>query len=111
MMKSVAIDRWRRRRAARRGGGKLQPLTAGAEATAPRRVGAVELLALDEALTSLRERHPELFETIRERFFEGRSVEECSRVLGIDQDEVRRRRRLAVAWLRRAFLVTGPARP
>ena len=104
MMKSVAIDRWRRLRAARRGGGCLQPLPE-REIAAPatRHIGAAELLALDEALTRLRGSHPELFEMLQQRFFQGRSVDECARLLGIDRREARRRRRLAIDWLRRAF--------
>ena len=109
MMKTVAIDRWRRRRAARRGGGLLQRIPPGGSAARTgQRVGAVELLTLDEALTRLRASRPQLFEVVIQRFFVGRSVEGCARALGIGVSDARRRRRQAVEWLRRA-LVEGSA--
>jgi len=104
MMRTVAIDRWRMRRAGRRGGDRLQPLPAGQGVElGDDRVDFVVLLTLDDALTRLRVAHPAWFEVVVQRYFAGRTFRETARALGIDVEEVRARRRRAVEWLRRAL--------
>jgi RNA polymerase sigma factor (sigma-70 family) len=105
MMKSVAIDRWRRMSALRRGAGRVQQLF-GPEPTDPGTDKGLEpstVLALDVALDQLREEHPDWFEVIVERYLIGRSHAETASRLGIGPAEVRRRRRRGLAWMRQSM--------
>jgi len=106
MMKSVAIDRWRRLATLRRGAGRVQQLS-GPE---PPDLGTDKglepsiVLALDVALDALREAHPDWFEVIVERYLIGRSHAETAARLGVTPVEVRRRRRRGLAWMRRSLV-------
>ena len=104
MMRSVAIDRWRMRRAGRRGGDQLRSVQTD-DLPEPRidPLDYAVLMTLDDALTRLRAAHPECFEVVAQRYFAGRTIRETARALGIDVDEVRSRRRRALEWLRRAL--------
>jgi DNA-directed RNA polymerase specialized sigma24 family protein len=105
MMRSVAIDRWRRRHALRRGGGKITSLSEREPAAAAcgQALDPTAMLALDAALDALRTTHPECFAVIVERDLRGRSRLETAAHLGIAADEVRRRRRQGLASLRRSL--------
>lgn len=99
-MRRTLVDHARRRRAQKRGGNdeKIEldeALLAGSEAP------AVDLEALDSALTSLGELDRRQARIVELRFFAGLSVEETAEVLGISPATVKRDWQFAKAWLRR----------
>jgi RNA polymerase sigma factor (TIGR02999 family) len=101
-MRQVLIDRARAARAQKRGGGvhavTLTEHAAGAE------IRADELLALDEALTTLDARQRLVVEC---RFFAGMEEREIAEALGVSERTVRREWVKARAWLY-ARLYPGP---
>lgn len=105
MMRSVAIDRYRRDHALRRGAGKLQQLSerepTGGVASSVTALSTV--IALDVALDRLRREHPDWFAAVIERDLVGRSEDETASRLAIASTEVRRRRRRGLAWMRRSL--------
>ena len=97
MMRRVLVDRARRRRALKRGGG-LRPLPLD-ESRAPRAEGDVDLVALDEALKGLEAVDARQSRVVELRFFGGLSIEEAATVLGISTATVKREWAVAKAWL------------
>lgn len=99
MMRMVLVDYARRRNYAKRGGGaRRAPFD---EALAESNERALELIALDDALSALAafdERKGRIAEL---RYFGGLSVEETAEALGIAPVTVMRDWRLAKAWLHR----------
>jgi len=98
-MRKILIDHARGYNAAKRGGGQ-------AKATIDdERDGCVErpsvLIALDDSLAALEARDPLLARLIELRYFGGLTAEESSAALDLEVNDVRRRLRLAEAWLRR----------
>jgi RNA polymerase sigma factor (TIGR02999 family) len=101
-MRHILVDAARRRAAKKRGGeglritlDELRPVQGGTDAS--RR--AIEILDLDEALTSLAARNERLSRLVELRFFAGLTEEETARTLGTSERTVRR------DWLKaRAFL-------
>lgn len=98
-MRRILIDH-ARRRAARRRGGDVRRLTLDdvADLTMNR---DEDLLALDEALTELSREDEELARVVNLRFFGGFEHDEIAALLGVSNPTVRRRWRLARAWLHR----------
>ena len=97
IMRRILLDRARRRIAAKRGGAmpkvnldELPELGSGR---------ARELIALDDALTTLAEIDPRKERVVELRFFGGLSVDETAEVLKVSADTVLRDWRLARAWL------------
>lgn len=100
-MRQILVDAARRRTAKKRGEGlripfdELRPGQGGLDAAGH----AVEILALDEALTSLAARNERLSRLVELRFFAGLTEEETAQTLGTSERTVRR------DWLKaRAFL-------
>ena len=62
---------------------------------------AVDLVALDRALTSLAELDPQQAKIVELRFFGGLSVEETANALDISPATVKRHWTIAKAWLMR----------
>lgn len=99
-MRQILVDAARRRTAKKREGlrisfDELRPGQGGPDAS----VQAVEILALDEALTSLAARNERLSRLVELRFFAGLTEEETAQTLGTSERTVRR------DWLKaRAFL-------
>ncbi len=104
-MRRVLIDHARRRKAARRGGG-VMPVTWTDRAGARER-DLDELLALDESLTALSERHPRMGQVVECRFFGGMSVEETAEALGVSRRTVERDWTRAKAYLYRDLSTGG----
>lgn len=90
-----------RRRAARKRGGEALRVTFDELASIQKDLGAdaVEILALDEALTSLAALNERLSRLVELRFFAGLTEEETAEVLGTSERTVRRDWRKARAFL------------
>jgi len=97
-MRRILVDHARTRQAAKRGGGAARQNVelAGLAARDP----DDELLALDEALTSLSTAYPEHAELVKLRYFAGLSADEAAATLGLSPSTADRRWTFARAWLR-----------
>ena len=98
LMRRVLVDHARERAAAKRGGHQarvdLDKFQVGVS------VGQPEvLLAVDEALTRLKEFDPQQARIVEMRYFGGLSVEETAEALGISPRTVKRDWAMAKAWL------------
>jgi RNA polymerase sigma factor (TIGR02999 family) len=104
-MRQILVERARARRAAKRGGSRIRvTLDAGLLATeAP----AIDLEALDEALTRLEALDAELAKVVEVRFFGGLSIDEAAETLDVSPATVKRRWTVAKAWLARELAVKG----
>jgi RNA polymerase sigma factor (TIGR02999 family) len=97
LMRRIVMKRARRRRAAKRGGGAVDVGLDDTAILSDER--AADLIALDDALTTLAAMDPRPSEIVQLRFFGGLSVEETGEVLGISAGTVKREWRTARAWL------------
>ena len=97
-MRSVLTDHARRRRRDKRGGDRKR--VAWDEALLAFEARAVDLVALDDALTALGEMDAELMQLVELRFFGGLTIAEAARALGVSTATVERSWRMARAWLR-----------
>jgi RNA polymerase sigma factor (TIGR02999 family) len=96
-MRHVLVDHARTRRASKRGGEiRIEQLE---EATDFGVARAAELIALDDALTSLAGQYPRQAEVVELRYFGGLSVEETAGALKISPETVARDWRFAKAFL------------
>jgi RNA polymerase sigma factor (TIGR02999 family) len=87
-MRRILVDRARRRRAMRRGGGLRQVTLEESVSTVEER--AESLLELDEALERLTRYDERLVRVVECRFFGGLSETETAQVLGVTERTVRR---------------------
>jgi RNA polymerase sigma-70 factor (ECF subfamily) len=99
MMRRILVSHARRRKAAKRGGGETRINLAEEAAFAPER--AVNLIAVDEALTKLDAIDPVKSRMVELRFFSGLSVEETAEVMGVSPRTIDRQWQTAKAWLYR----------
>ena len=98
-MRRILVDHARANAASKRGGAlRKVPLD---DAAVIDRVGDVDLLALDEALTRLAAMDPQQSRIVELRFFGGLSIEETAEVLRVSPGTVMRDWTMAKAWLRR----------
>lgn len=96
-MRHILVDRARRARAEKRGGDKLQvPLEQAETAVAD---APADVLAVNEALERLAERHPRMAQVVELRFFGGLTVPEVAEVLGASPRTVDREWTRARAYL------------
>ena len=96
-MRHILVQFAREQQAAKRGGQAIQvSLTA---ATAISTQNNPDLVALDDALTTLEKLDPRQARTVELRFFGGLSLEEAAEVLRVSISTVRRDWRMAQAWL------------
>lgn len=68
-----------------------------------------DLVALDEALTTLAEMDPWKAEVVELRYFGGFTARETAEILGVSEPTVRRHWRTARAWLYREVAAGSPA--
>jgi RNA polymerase sigma factor (TIGR02999 family) len=107
MMRRVLLDHARTRLAQKRGGGAVQvslgeaDRTPGAVLADETSLDAVELIALDDALTRLATMDAQKARLVDLRYFAGLSIPEAAAVLGISQATVGREWAIARMWLRR----------
>jgi RNA polymerase sigma factor (TIGR02999 family) len=100
-MRHILVDYARRRAAKKRGGDEQQVTLDDARLGIDAR--AFEILALDQALTSLAHVDERLSKLVELRFFGGLSVEETAVTLGVSERTVKRDWRKARAFLYRAL--------
>ncbi len=99
IIRRILVDHARNRHYAKRGGGAAQiPLD---EALIGARTRGAEVLALDEALTSLSKVDPRKGRVVELRYFGGLSVEETAEVLRMSPETAKRDWKIAKAWLLR----------
>jgi len=97
-MRHVLVDYARTRRAAKRGGDvRIEQLDYGADVGEAR---SAEMIALDDALTSLTLQYPRQAEVVELRYFGGLTVEETAVALKLSPETVARDWRFARAFLR-----------
>jgi RNA polymerase sigma-70 factor (ECF subfamily) len=97
LMRRILVDHARAHQAAKRGEGQVKlSLDEAINVSAER---AAEVVALDEALTSLAELDEQQSRIVELRYFGGLSNQEIAEVLGISAPTVTRQWRLAKAWL------------
>lgn len=99
MMRRVLVDFARARHYTKRGGEAQQVEFEEAKIATPRR--DAELIALDDALTTLAEIDPRKCLLVELRYFGGLSVEETAEVMGLSPRTVMREWQAARAWLYR----------
>lgn len=105
LMRHILVQFAREQQAAKRGGQALQVSLSEAAAVSPR--GNPDLVALDDALTTLEKLDPRQARTVELRFFGGLNLEEVAEVLRISVSSVRRDWRMAQAWLRQQLSATA----
>jgi RNA polymerase sigma factor (TIGR02999 family) len=99
MIRHILVDHARHSRYAKRGGDALQvPIE---EELLGSRGRGVDVLALDDALSSLSRTDPRKGRVVELRFFGGLSVEETAEVLRISPETVLRDWKMAKSWLLR----------
>ena len=102
MMRRILTDHARRRAAVRHGGGIR--LVVPEDVAAP---SGGHILAVDDALTELKEVDEELARIVELRFFGGLQQDEIAAVLELSTATVNRRFRIAKAWLYRRLAGHG----
>jgi RNA polymerase sigma factor (TIGR02999 family) len=101
-MRRFLVDYARKRSAAKRGGGQAKVALDDATLMAAER--PEELVALDEALTTLGELDQRQHQIVEQRFFAGCKLEEIAENLGISVATVKRDWNSAKAWLHREMV-------
>jgi RNA polymerase sigma factor (TIGR02999 family) len=96
-MRRILVESARRKRAARRGGGRQRLDLDRADPAAPERPD--ELLALDEALDKLAAKDPAKAELVKLRYFAGLTMDEAAAALGVSVATAHRYWAYARAWL------------
>lgn len=106
MMRRILTDHARRRSCGRHGGGARRVLLDDVPDIAAR--GDAGIVAVDEALVELKEVDEELARIVELRFFGGLGQDEIAAMLGVSNATVRRRFRIAKAWLYRRLSGRDP---
>ena len=96
-MRRILIDRARRRRTQRHGGGYRRVDLDDCDLAAPQ--ADDELLAVNEALDQLSKEHPLQAEVVKLRYFGGRTNDEVAQILGISVASVKNYWAFSRAWL------------
>jgi RNA polymerase sigma factor (TIGR02999 family) len=99
LMRQVLVDYARRHRASKRGSGAFA-LSLDDAVSLPQRKD-LDVIALDDALTTLAEIDPRQSKVVELRFFAGLSLEEISEVMEISTATAQREWTAARAWLHR----------
>ena len=106
-MRRILVEQARRQGRLKRGGGKerldIDEVEIAFEGPAD------DVLALDEALVRLAQKHPEKAELVKLRYFAGLTVDEAAKVLGVSTSTVDRHWTYARAWLFRELSLEDEA--
>ncbi len=105
-MRRILVDHARMHKYAKRGGGK--PRLSIDLVGEPAIERPSDLVALDDALTSLSDFDPAKARIVERRFFGGLSIDETADVVGTSRATVVRQWRMAKAWLHREFTRAAP---
>jgi RNA polymerase sigma-70 factor (ECF subfamily) len=100
MMRRVLVDHARKRQAAKREGPVTSPVTISGIPAPSAPVDAVDVLALNDALSALSELDSRQGEIVEMRYFAGLTVEEIAEILKISTATVKREWTTARLWLR-----------
>lgn len=100
-MRSILVDRARRRKAQRHGGGQVRVAIDNVELADSGNASDDQILAVHEALEKLAAEDPQKAELVKLRYFAGLSVGECAELLGVSEPTVHRWWAYARAWLGR----------
>jgi RNA polymerase sigma factor (TIGR02999 family) len=110
MIRRVLVDDARARKAAKRGGGWGR-VSIDDAANRPMEGTDVDLLALDEALTTLARVDPRAARVVELKFFGGLREEDVALILSVSASTVRDDWKMAKAWLRDALRENTHDRP
>lgn len=108
MMRRILTDHARRRACGKHGGGARRMLLEDVPDIAA--TSDAGIVAVDEALVELKAVDEQLAKIVELRFFGGLEHDETAAVLGVSEVTVRRRFRIAKAWLYRRLSGQEPAR-
>ena len=97
-MRRILVENARRKAAAKHGSDRQREELDGVASPEP----DDELLALDEALDRLAEKHPEKAALVKLRYFAGLTADEAAAALGLSPSTADRHWTYARAWLKRA---------
>jgi RNA polymerase sigma factor (TIGR02999 family) len=98
-MRRILVDNARRKSRVKRGGGLERVNLDKVQLTLDEK--SDELLALDEALIELAEKHPQKAHLVKLRYFAGLTIEEAAQAMGISTATADRHWAYARAWLYR----------
>jgi RNA polymerase sigma factor (TIGR02999 family) len=101
-MRRILVEQARKRARLKRGGDRKRLDLDALQLSVPE--AGDELLALDEALTELGERHPNKAALVKLRYFAGLTVDEAAHSLGISTSTADRHWTFARAWLYRRIV-------
>lgn len=107
-MRRLLVERARRRGAAKRGGANVQVTLDETLLAGQSPEDALDLVAIDRALTKLADLDPQQARIVELRFFGGLSVEETAEALAISPATVKRHWAVARAWLLRELEGNAP---
>ena len=107
VMRHILIDHARSHQFEKRGGGAQKVSFDEGVAVTDQR--ASEIVALDDALTSLATVDPRKSRIVELRFFGGLNIEETAEVMDLSPTTIQREWRAAKAWLRRFIKGQNPA--
>jgi RNA polymerase sigma factor (TIGR02999 family) len=96
-MRRILIEKARSKQSQKRGGGCTRRPLEPAQVAFPEH--AEESLALDEALSQLKESHPRLAELVKLRYYAGLTIKQAAQVLGISPRTADSDWAYARAWL------------
>jgi len=105
LMRHILVQFAREQQAAKRGGDRIQVSLSEAAAVSTRH--NPDLIALDDALTTLEKLNPRQARIVELRFFGGLSLEEAAEVVRGSISTVRRDWRMARAWLYQQLSATA----
>ena len=105
LMRHILVQFAREQQAAKRGGLRIQVSLSEAAAVSTR--PNPDLVALDDALTTLEKLDPRQARIVELRFFAGLSLQEAAEVVRVSVSSVRRDWRIAQAWLRQQLSATA----
>src|SRR5262245_33182206 len=100
-MRRILVDKARRKKRLRHGGGRQKQLLEDHEPAIASPAGAIDLLALDEALDRLEPASARRAQLVKLRYFAGFTLPEVAEMLGISQSTAEADWTYAKTWLKR----------